>query len=303
MQIRTRTLTGNSRVLIKPDDKMPLQEELISKFVKLSVRRGSSLSSLSKSPEDLRTVVLTFKATARHSIRPDLRDAKNFLAAAGSWISDTPQNLLNLSSTMTFAEGASFSLEELTAAVECFREQVRQKRRNSALSREEEVRLARIDRSCDEYFMREALLEAEKARQAGEVPVGAVVADKDGRIIGRGHNRVISEHDPSGHAEILALKNASQNLKNYRLDNCTIYVTLEPCPMCSGAIIGARLSRLVFGANDQKAGAVQSVFKLFDEKRVNHHTDVTAGVLKEECLQLLRSFFVDLRKCRGKTNE
>lgn len=204
---------------------------------------------------------------------------------------------------MTFAEGASFSLEELTAAVECFREQVRQKRRNSALSREEEVRLARIDRSCDEYFMREALLEAEKARQAGEVPVGAVVADKDGRIIGRGHNRVISEHDPSGHAEILALKNASQNLKNYRLDNCTIYVTLEPCPMCSGAIIGARLSRLVFGANDQKAGAVQSVFKLFDEKRVNHHTDVTAGVLKEECLQLLRSFFVDLRKCRGKTNE
>ena len=150
--------------------------------------------------------------------------------------------------------------------------------------------------------MREALAEAEKAHQAGEVPVGAVVVDKEGRIIGRGHNLVVAGHDPSGHAEIIALKNASQNLKNYRLDNCTIYVTLEPCPMCSGAIIGARLARLVYGAKDQKAGAVESVFKLFDERRVNHHTDVTAGVLEEDCLRMLRSFFVELRKSRGKSN-
>lgn len=302
MQIRIRTSTGNSRASIKPIDKMPPQKDLISKFVKLSIRRGSSLSSLSRSPENLKTVVLTFKATAPHSPLQNFEDAKNFLAKAGSWISDSPQNLLNLSSTVPFEEEVRFSLAELTSAVDNFREQVRQKRRNRALSREEEVRLARIDRSKDEFFMKEALLEAEKARKAGEVPVGAVVVDQVGNIVGRGHNRVVGENDPSGHAEILALKDAAQNLKNYRLDNCTIYVTLEPCPMCSGAIIGARLSRLVYGAKDQKAGAVESVFKLFDERSVNHHTDVTAGVLRGECLQLLRSFFVDLRKSRGKTN-
>ena len=281
---------------------MPQQTDLISKFVKLSIRRGSSLASLSKSPEHLRTVVDAFRATARDPLDPDEEDAKKFLVEAGSWITDSAQNLLDASVSPPNEHVNKFSLSELTSAVEVFREEIRQKRKQQALSREEEVRLSRIDRSRDEYFMREALAEAEKAHQAGEVPVGAVVVDKEGRIIGRGHNLVVAGHDPSGHAEIIALKNASQNLKNYRLDNCTIYVTLEPCPMCSGAIIGARLARLVYGAKDQKAGAAESVFKLFDEKRVNHHTDVTAGVLEEDCLRILQSFFVELRKSRGKTN-
>lgn len=281
---------------------MPQQTDLISKFVKLSIRRGSSLASLSKSPEHLRTVVDAFRATARDPLDPDEEDAKKFLVEAGSWITDSAQNLLDASVSPPNEHVNKFSLPELTSAVEVFREEIRQKRKQQALSREEEVRLSRIDRSRDEYFMREALAEAEKAHQAGEVPVGAVVVDKEGRIIGRGHNLVVAGHDPSGHAEIIALKNASQNLKNYRLDNCTIYVTLEPCPMCSGAIIGARLARLVYGAKDQKAGAVESVFKLFDEKRVNHHTDVTAGVLEEDCLRMLQSFFVELRKSRGKSN-
>ena len=280
---------------------MPQQTDLISKFVKLSIRRGSSLASLSKSPEHLRTVVDAFRATARDPLDPDEEDAKKFLAEAGNWITDTAQNLLEVSAS-SIEQIVRFPLSELTSAVEAFREEIRQKRKHKALSREEEVRLSRIDRSRDEYFMREALVEAEKAHQAGEVPVGAVVVDKEGKIIGRGHNLVVAGHDPSGHAEIIALKNASQNLKNYRLDNCTIYVTLEPCPMCSGAIIGARLARLVYGAKDQKAGAAESVFKLFDEKRVNHHTDVTAGVLEEDCLRILQSFFVELRKSRGKTN-
>ena len=280
---------------------MPQQSDLISKFVKLSIRRGSSLASLSKSPDHLRIVVDTFRATARDPLDPDEEDAKKFLAAAGNWITDTAQNLLEVSAS-SIEQIVRFPLSELTSAVEAFREEIRQKRKHKALSREEEVRLSRIDRSRDEYFMREALVEAEKAHQAGEVPVGAVVVDKEGKIIGRGHNLVVAGHDPSGHAEIIALKNASQNLKNYRLDNCTIYVTLEPCPMCSGAIIGARLARLVYGAKDQKAGAAESVFKLFDEKRVNHHTDVTAGVLEEDCLRILQSFFVELRKSRGKTN-
>ena len=281
---------------------MPQQSDLISKFVKLSIRRGSSLASLSKSPEHLRTVVDAFRATARDPLDPDEEDAKKFLVEAGSWITDSAQNLLDASVSPPNEHVNKFSLSELTSAVEVFREEIRQKRKQQALSREEEVRLSRIDRSRDEYFMREALAEAEKAHQAGEVPVGAVVVDKEGRIIGRGHNLVVAGHDPSGHAEIIALKNASQNLKNYRLDNCTIYVTLEPCPMCSGAIIGARLARLVYGAKDQKAGAAESVFKLFDERRVNHHTDVTAGVLEEDCLRMLRSFFVELRKSRGKSN-
>lgn len=280
---------------------MPQQSDLISKFVKLSIRRGSSLASLSKSPDHLRIVVDTFRATARDPVDPDEEDAKKFLAEAGNWITDTAQNLLEVSAS-SIEQIVRFPLSELTSAVEAFREEIRQKRKHKALSREEEVRLSRIDRSRDEYFMREALVEAEKAHQAGEVPVGAVVVDKEGKIIGRGHNLVVAGHDPSGHAEIIALKNASQNLKNYRLDNCTIYVTLEPCPMCSGAIIGARLARLVYGAKDQKAGAAESVFKLFDEKRVNHHTDVTAGVLEEDCLRILQSFFVELRKSRGKTN-
>ena len=280
---------------------MPQQSDLISKFVKLSIRRGSSLASLSKSPDHLRIVVDTFRATARDPLDPDEEDAKKFLAEAGNWITDTAQNLLEVSAS-SIEQIVRFPLSELTSAVEAFREEIRQKRKHKALSREEEVRLSRIDRSRDEYFMREALVEAEKAHQAGEVPVGAVVVDKEGKIIGRGHNLVVAGHDPSGHAEIIALKNASQNLKNYRLDNCTIYVTLEPCPMCSGAIIGARLARLVYGAKDQKAGAAESVFKLFDERRVNHHTDVTAGVLEEDCLRMLRSFFVELRKSRGKSN-
>lgn len=281
---------------------MPQQTDLISKFVKLSIRRGSSLASLSKSPEHLRTVVGAFRATARDPLDPDEEDAKKFLVEAGSWITDSAQNLLDASVSPPNEHVNKFSLSELTSAVEVFREEIRQKRKQQALSREEEVRLSRIDRSRDEYFMREALAEAEKAHQAGEVPVGAVVVDKEGRIIGRGHNLVVAGHDPSGHAEIIALRNASQNIKNYRLDNCAIYVTLEPCPMCSGAIIGARLTRLVYGAKDQKAGAVESVFKLFDERRVNHHTDVTAGVLEEDCLRMLRSFFVELRKSRGKSN-
>ena len=274
---------------------------MLFRSVKLSIRRGSSLASLSKSPDHLRIVVDTFRATARDPLDPDEEDAKKFLAEAGNWITDTAQNLLEVSAS-SIEQIVRFPLSELTSAVEAFREEIRQKRKHKALSREEEVRLSRIDRSRDEYFMREALVEAEKAHQAGEVPVGAVVVDKEGKIIGRGHNLVVAGHDPSGHAEIIALKNASQNLKNYRLDNCTIYVTLEPCPMCSGAIIGARLARLVYGAKDQKAGAAESVFKLFDEKRVNHHTDVTAGVLEEDCLRILQSFFVELRKSRGKTN-
>ncbi len=148
--------------------------------------------------------------------------------------------------------------------------------------------------SDDERFMRLALAEARAAALAGEVPVGAVVV-KDGRAIATGRNAPIDGHDPTAHAEIVALRAAAQALGNYRLDGCSLYVTLEPCAMCSGAMLHARLSRVVFGAADPKTGAAGSVLDLFGHARINHQTAVQGGVLAEEGAQLLRGFFKERR--------
>jgi tRNA(adenine34) deaminase len=129
------------------------------------------------------------------------------------------------------------------------------------------------------------------------VPVGAVVV-KDGVIIGRGSNAPITEHDPSAHAEIQAMRDAAKYLGNYRLVDCTLYVTLEPCAMCAGAIQHARIARLVFGASDPKTGACGSVINLMAEERLNHHTEVTGGILATECGSLLSQFFAGRRKSR-----
>jgi len=142
--------------------------------------------------------------------------------------------------------------------------------------------------------MRAALALADEAGRQGEVPVGAVVV-ADGKVVGRGFNTPIGRHDPAAHAEIAALRDAAQALANYRLPNCDLYVTLEPCPMCAGAIMQARLRRLVFGAADPKTGACGSVVDLFAESRLNHHTTVTDGVLAEECGALLSRFFAERR--------
>jgi len=150
----------------------------------------------------------------------------------------------------------------------------------------------------DEDFMLVALALAEQARDAGEVPVGAVVV-RDGVVIGSGFNSPISRHDPSAHAEILALRAAAAVLGNYRLSGCTLYVTLEPCVMCSGAILHARIGRVVYGAPDAKTGACGSVLNLFAEDRLNHHTAVAGGVLAEECGRLLTGFFQERRGANG----
>ncbi len=139
-------------------------------------------------------------------------------------------------------------------------------------------------------WMREALAEAALAEAAGEVPVGAVVV-RDGRVIARGHNRPVGAHDPTAHAEIAALRQAAAALGNYRLDGCELYVTLEPCAMCSGAMLHARLDRVIFGAADPKTGAAGSVIDLFGEARLNHHTRVEGGVLAEACGEMLSRFF------------
>ncbi|MBC7918904.1 MAG: tRNA adenosine(34) deaminase TadA [Rhodoferax sp.] len=143
---------------------------------------------------------------------------------------------------------------------------------------------------ADGQFMRLALKQAQAAIANCEVPVGAVVV-KDGTVIGIGHNAPIAQHDPSAHAEMQALRAAARALGNYRLDGCTLYVTLEPCAMCAGAILHARIQRLVFGAVEPKTGAAGSVLNLFNEPRLNHQTTVLGGVLADDCGKVLKSFF------------
>ena len=149
----------------------------------------------------------------------------------------------------------------------------------------------------DDYFMREALSLARSAECLGEVPVGAVVV-QDGVIVGRGFNSPIGESDPTAHAEIAALRDAARRLDNYRLPGCELFVTLEPCAMCAGAILHSRIARVVYGARDLKTGVHGSVVDLFAVDRLNHHTSVVGGVLADECSQMLSSFFAARRAKR-----
>jgi len=148
--------------------------------------------------------------------------------------------------------------------------------------------------SEDEQFMHAALAEAKVAGQADEVPVGAVVV-RNGEIIGRGLNRPVQDCDPTAHAEIVAIRAAAASEKNYRLNDTTLYVTLEPCPMCVGAMLHARIGRLVFGAYDPKAGAAGSVLDLSDDRRLNHRLEVNGGLLEDKCSGLLQKFFAARR--------
>lgn len=147
--------------------------------------------------------------------------------------------------------------------------------------------------------MRKALRLAAQAAEAGEVPVGAVVV-KDGEIVGHGFNSPISRHDPTAHAEMMALRDAAQHIGNYRLVGCELFVTLEPCLMCVGAMFHARIARVVYGAKEPKTGAAGSVFNLFTEPRLNHHARIEGGVLAEECGKVLSDFFA-MRRAQQKS--
>ncbi len=147
----------------------------------------------------------------------------------------------------------------------------------------------------DENYLQLALRQARLAEEAGEVPVGAVIV-YEGAVIGAGQNLVLRTLDPTAHAEIVAVRAAAQHLNNYRLTGCQLYTTLEPCSMCAGAIIHARIARLVYGAPDPKAGAAGSVLAVINHPQLNHQTEVTAGVLADECGDLLRSFFRERRQ-------
>lgn len=142
----------------------------------------------------------------------------------------------------------------------------------------------------DEFWMSFALAEARQAATVGEVPIGAVIVRHD-EIIGRGHNEPIRSCDPTAHAEIIALREAARRIENYRLTDATIYVTIEPCAMCAGAIVNARIQRLVYGATEPRQGAVDSIFQICTNSSLNHQVEVTAGVKEEECKALMQTFF------------
>lgn len=144
--------------------------------------------------------------------------------------------------------------------------------------------------SGDELWMEEALRSAQRAREAGEVPVGAVVVF-EGSVVGRGWNKNIADCDPTAHAEIVALREAAAAMGNHRLAECDLFVTIEPCAMCAGAMVHARIKRLIYGADDPKAGAVRSVMKLLDHPPLNHRVEVRGGVLAGRCAEVLQEFF------------
>jgi tRNA(adenine34) deaminase len=149
--------------------------------------------------------------------------------------------------------------------------------------------------SRDEIWMKRAINEAAAAQESGEVPVGAVVV-RQGELISSGQNRNLRDNDPSAHAEIVALRAAGVALGNHRLEDCEMYVVIEPCAMCAGALIQARLKRLIYGAKDPKAGAVESAMRVLNHPRLNHRMEVTGGVLEEECSLMLRAFFQSRRQ-------
>jgi tRNA(adenine34) deaminase len=149
-------------------------------------------------------------------------------------------------------------------------------------------------------FMHLALAEAQAAADAGDVPIGAIVVrDSSGEVIGRGRNRREADSDPTAHAEVVALRDAAARLGHWRVLDCTLYVTLEPCPMCAGAIVAARVPRLVYGCDDPKAGAVRTLYQICEDGRLNHRVAVTSGVCGEECAEMLRGFF-RVQRGRGK---
>ena len=165
------------------------------------------------------------------------------------------------------------------------------------LRREEEVRQQALilKQKTDEKFMKQALLQAKKAKELGEVPIGCVIV-QDGKVIGRGYNRRNTDKSTLSHAEITAIRKASKKMNDWRLEDCTLYVTLEPCQMCAGAIVQARVKEVVIGAMNPKAGCAGSILNLFTMKQFNHQVQTTYGVCEAECSQILKQFFAGLRK-------
>ncbi len=270
--------------------------DLLTKFGQLSVKKGLTYDSLTKTAEDSQTVSNAFIACVSDPLNITAEEADAFLRGPGSWLNISVDELLKIAKASKTQPKESLRYNELSEAVTRIRSEIKEERKQRALNLEKIAKEKQIDTSQDEYFMHEALKEADIAMSEGEVPVGAVIVDEHKQIIARSYNCTVRQNDPCGHAEIRAIKQAADVLGNYRLDRCSIYVTLEPCAMCSGAIINARFSRLIYGADESKTGAVKSNAQLFDNERLNHSVMVRSGVLADICATKLKEFFAEKRK-------
>ena len=281
----------------------------IGRFTELSIRRGIPLASVVKTELRDRRVVagaaLLFVPTAESSEETLLQRFEGFLQGTGSWLKAEPAELLSSALEEGLLEAAGDPLpgvtanrlaDELEAAQEILKLR-RARMRETLQAKNREVNRPPelpVDAEADRSFMRMALEEAQAAGMAGEIPVGAVVV-ADGKVIARGGNETLRSGDPTAHAEIVALRAAAAALANHRLTNTTLYVTLEPCPMCAGAIAEARCRRIVYGAVDSRRGALEGAFRLFDIPGVNHRPMVTGGVMALEGEKLLTDFFAKRR--------
>ena len=286
----------------------------IETFSALTIRRGSSLESLARTSNDyVRVVVGAWLLSVPKTVTRDeaLTSAERFLSDPGQWLNVTPEALLaealSLGLMNEGPEGLTHDLmprpgvtarrltdelESAQAILAARRARTREvlQAKNRAINSGEPP----VDDEADQRFMREALKEAQAAADAGEVPVGAVLVD-NGVIVARAGNRTLRDGDPTAHAEMLVLREGAKVAKNHRLTNATLYVTLEPCPMCAGGIVQARPSRIVFGASDPRMGAVGGALSLFDLPGINHRPWVRRGVLADDAKALLTTFFAQRR--------
>ena len=286
----------------------------IETFSALTIRRGSSLESLARTSNDyVRVVVGAWLLSVPKTVTRDeaLTSAERFLSDPGQWLNVTPEALLaealSLGLMNEGPEGLTHDLvprpgvtarrltdelESAQAILAARRARTREvlQAKNRAVNSGEPP----VDDEADQRFMREALKEAQAAADAGEVPVGAVLVD-NGVIVARAGNRTLRDGDPTAHAEMLVLREGAKVAKNHRLTNATLYVTLEPCPMCAGGIVQARPSRIVFGASDPRMGAVGGALSLFDLPGINHRPWVRRGVLADDAKALLTTFFAQRR--------
>lgn len=286
----------------------------IETFSALTIRRGSSLESLARTSNDyVRVVVGAWLLSVPKTVTRDeaLTSAERFLSDPGQWLNVTPEALLaealSLGLMNEGPEGLTHDLmprpgvtarrltdelESAQAILAARRARTREvlQAKNRAVNSGEPP----VDDEADQRFMREALKEAQAAADAGEVPVGAVLVD-NGVIVARAGNRTLRDGDPTAHAEMLVLREGAKVAQNHRLTNATLYVTLEPCPMCAGGIVQARPSRVVFGASDPRMGAVGGALSLFDLPGINHRPWVRRGVLADDAKALLTTFFAQRR--------
>ena len=312
-----RCLTGVSYILMYQLFNPDFSISDIERFTELSIRRGIPLSSLiAADPKDRRIVAgaALLGEVGKNPSTESLLDAlRDFLSGPGDWLKASPEELLDAAKAEGVVDeqggAANIRLEPrpgVTAArllddLEAARVILEERRARMKETLQKKNREANAPKRPsgnpeeDVRFMKLALEEARRAGEAGEIPVGAVVVE-DGRVLGKAGNETLRTGDPTAHAEVLALRRAASAAGNHRLTQTTLYVTLEPCPMCAGAISEARCARIVYGAGDPRRGALAGAFRLFDIPGVNHRPVIEGGVLGEEGEALMRDFFARRRK-------